>query len=92
MILTEGFWTCMGALIGATIGGFITLTVSKKTIKIELNKIKMSFLVDKLRKLESIKDFNIKYIQEINQYNEQQVIDDNNYLMKVFENLAHYFF
>ena len=90
--MNEGFWACVGALIGAAIGGYTTYMVSNKTIKLELKKINISFLIDKLRKLESIKkNYDIDYSQTINSENTQKIINDFEFLSKVFNDLSHYF-
>jgi len=91
--ISDGFWACSGALIGAAIGGFTTYTIAKKTIKLELQKINISFLIEKLRKLESIKNnYDINYPQAIGSENTKRIIDDYDFLSKTFNDLSHYFF
>lgn len=84
----EGFWACIGAIIG----GLTTYLVSKETIKMELDKMKISFLIEKLRTLESIKkNYQLDFTQTVDAESETKIINDFEFFSKVYHDLAHYF-
>lgn len=89
--MNEGVWTCIGALLGATIGGFTTYVITIKTIKLELKKINIIFLIDKLKKLESIKNnYTVNSYQTIDSKNEKDIINNFEILSKIYNDLSHY--
>lgn len=54
LIKSEGFWACLGAIIGGLIGGAVSLVVAIKANKIEIRKQKAIFLQQKIKAIESV--------------------------------------
>lgn len=92
MILSKGFWACVGTLIGALIGGVTSFLISKQTLKLELHKFRLPILLDRLKTLELIKtQYDVDYHNAIDADIANKIRNDYDYLYKKFLHLNHYF-
>lgn len=65
IIFSEGFWACIGAIIGASVGGIATFIVSKKTVTLEIQKEKIRSLDFKIQNLSALKSSLKLYTTEL---------------------------
>lgn len=80
------------ALAGVLVASLISYKIAKQTQKLELVKLGMSYYVEKMKKLESIRaNYNIDYASNINGDEIHQIVADYNFLSKQFKYFEYYF-